>query len=228
MALSNLNNPYSPQPSTPVGSTSGEEMFNMNSSYIMDSNMSSATNVEDVTSQHMLMDDRSRHSSAESDPNLVKSAPMSPHGHVTVPQNNSYVEIGGQRLRHQSAGDLPNPALATLKPPDWIQDPSTGLNFENSDELAIFDHRRSQSVPIVEVPVTGGMEYLPTSFLETESRSKDVIMTSSANVPVTSAGNGNNNGANDDLDLTLSALKDCDKDFSEFVQEVENSADGSK
>ena len=47
------------------------------------------------------------------------------------------------------------------------------------------------------------------------------------------AGGGNPNaggpgggGANDDLDLTLSALKDCDKDFKKFVQEVENN--GSK
>jgi len=26
----------------------------------------------------------------------------------------------------------------------------------------------------------------------------------------------------DDLDMALSALKDCDNDFSKFVQEVEN------
>lgn len=249
MALSNLNNPYSPQPSTPVGSMSGEEMFNMNNSYVIDGNgMTSVNNVEDVTNQHVLMDDRSRHSSAESDPNLVKSAPMSPHGihghHHQFPQNNSYVEIGGQRLRHQSAGDQPNPALATLKPPDWMQDPT--LDFNNSDELQdMFDHRRSQSVPIVEFPpnvdVSSAttMDYLPTSFLDTESRStsKDVIMTSSHHQhhTVTSsasslANNGSNNqqgNNNDDLDLTLSALKDCDKDFSKFVQEVENSDAGS-
>lgn len=245
MALSNLNNPYSPQPSTPVGSMSGEEMFNMNNSYVIDGNgMTSVNNVEDVTNQHVLMDDRSRHSSAESDPNLVKSAPMSPHGlhqHHQFPQNNSYVEIGGQRLRHQSAGDQPNPALATLKPPDWMQDPT--LDFNNSDELQdMFDHRRSQSVPIVEFPpnvdvsATANMDYLPTSFLDTESRStsKDVIMTSSQHHPVTSSasttagsGAGNNGNNNDDLDLTLSALKDCDKDFSKFVQEVENSDGGS-
>jgi len=257
MALSNLNNPYSPQPSTPVGSTSGEEVFTMNNSYIMDGNMSTVTNVEDVTNQHVMMDDRSRHSSAESDPNLVKSAPMSPHGghlhhhhphhhgHHGPPQNNSYVEVAGQRLRHQSAGDQPNPALATLKPPEWMQDPT--LAFANSDELqeVIFDHRRSQSVPIVEIPggpptVSTGMEYLPTSMLESENgggppggrkTSSDVVMTSSSSEAVTSTtshANGNNNRqANDDLDLTLSALKDCDKDFSKFVQEVENGDGGS-
>merc|ERR1712223_783681 len=167
MALRNLNKPYSPQPSTPVGSTSGEEVFTMNNSYIMDGNMSTVTNVEDVTNQHVMMDDRSRHSSAESDPNLVKSAPMSPHGghlhhhhphhhgHHGPPQNDSYVEVAGQRLRHQSAGDQPNPALATLKPPEWMQDPTLG--FGQSEELqdVIFDHRRSQSVPIVELPVPG-------------------------------------------------------------------------
>ncbi len=173
MALSNLNNPYSPQPSTPVGSTSGEEVFNMNNSYMMDTSLSVVTSVEELqTNQHgMVMDDRSRHSSAESDPNLVKSAPMSPnhhqyHNYHPMPQNNSYVEIGGQRLRHQSAGDQPNPALASLKPPDWIQDP-TSLNFDSSQELqdVMFDHRRSQSVPIVEIPPNVSQDYLPTSLL---------------------------------------------------------------
>jgi len=231
----------------------------MNNAYIMDGNMSTVTNVLDVTNQHVMMgDDRSRHSSAESDPNLVKSAPMSPHGghlhhHHGVPhgtpytqQNNSYVEIAGQRLRHQSAGDQPNPALATLKPPEWMQDPTLG--FANSDELqdVIFDHRRSQSVPIVELPVgcgpgvppnvSTGMEYLPTSMLAQSEMScgrKAVVITSQSHqsseavTSTTSANGGNNPGANDDLDLTLSALKDCDKDFSKFVQEVENSDGGS-
>ena len=108
----------------------------------------------------------------------------------------------------------------------------------------MFDHRRSQSVPIGELPNSSGMDYLPTSFLETEGQnsssrktSVDVMMTSSsASEVVTStnsasssgganASSGNANpgsGSNDDLDLTLSALKDCDKDFSKFVQEVEN------
>ena len=100
----------------------------------------------------------------------------------------------------------------------------------------MFDHRRSQSVPIGELPNSSGMEYLPTSFLETDGNSSarktvDVMMTSSAASEVVTstnstsgvAGNGaNGGGSNDDLDLTLSALKDCDKDFSKFVQEVEN------
>ena len=107
---------------------------------------------------------------------------------------------------------------------------------------SMFDHRRSQSVPIGELPNSSGMDYLPTSFLETEGHQNsssrkttiDVMMTSSSSVvasevsSVTSsaANNGSganaNPGSNDDLDLTLSALKDCDKDFSKFVQEVEN------
>ena len=108
---------------------------------------------------------------------------------------------------------------------------------------SMFDHRRSQSVPIGELPNSSGMDYLPTSFLETEGHQNsssrkttiDVMMTSSSSVvasevsSVTSsaANNGGgganaNPGSNDDLDLTLSALKDCDKDFSKFVQEVEN------
>jgi len=260
MALSNLNNPYSPQPSTPVGSTSGEDVFTMNQTYIMDGNMSTVTNVEDMTGgQQVMMHDRSRHSSAESDPNLVKSAPMSPHGghhHHNPhggnpnPLNNSYIEIAGQRLRHQSAGDQPNPAMATLKPPEWMQDPT--LAFGNSDEMSdIFDHRRSQSVPIVELPggpgglpptgVSSGVEYMPTSMLESQmdggdsrKSNSDVVMTSQSSSEAVTSTTSNatagshhtgNGAASDDLDMTLSALKDCDKDFSKFVQEVERHSD---
>ena len=134
MALSNLNNPYSPQPATPAGSTSGEDMFNMSqNAYISDGLVGGVANVEDITNQQVVLDHRSRHNSAESDPSLVKSAPMSPTSAMN--QNNSYVEIGGQRLRHQSAGNQPNPALATLKPPDWIQDPT--LTFATSDDLQV-------------------------------------------------------------------------------------------
>lgn len=210
--------------------------------YMGDGMVSAVSNVEDVTNQQVVLDQRSRHNSAESDPSLVKSAPMSPAS--VMNQNNSYVEIGGQRLRHQSAGNPPNPALATLKPPDWIQDPT--LTFATSDDLqdSMFDHRRSQSVPIGELPNSSGMDYLPTSFLETEGHQNsssrkttiDVMMTSSsgASEVVTSTNSASTNsnhgganananpGSNDDLDLTLSALKDCDKDFSKFVQEVEN------
>ena len=100
----------------------------------------------------------------------------------------------------------------------------------------MFDHRRSQSVPIGELPNSSGMDYLPTSFLETEgnsTRKNDVMMTStsasevvtstnSTSAGVTGSAPNPSGGSNDDLDLTLSALKDCDKDFSKFVQEVEN------
>ena len=95
--------------------------------------VTAVSNVEDVTNQQVVLDQRSRHNSAESDPSLVKSAPMSPTS--VMNQNNSYVEIGGQRLRHQSAGNPPNPALATLKPPNWIQDPT--LTFATSDDLQV-------------------------------------------------------------------------------------------
>ena len=131
MALSNLNNPYSPQPATPAGSTSGEDVFNMSqNAYISDGMVGGVANVEG----QVVLDQRSRHNSAESDPSLVKSAPMSPNA---MNQNNSYVEIGGQRLCHQSAGNQPNPALATLKPPDWIQDPT--LTFATSDDLQVVE-----------------------------------------------------------------------------------------
>lgn len=281
MALNNLNNPYSPQPATPLGSTSGEDVFNLNNtSYVVDnSSVNVVTAMEDavVNSQQVVLapnDDRSRHSSAESDPNLVKSAPMSPHGHLGGGHHhhvvhghhhqNSYSDSIGdrQRLRHQSAGNPPNPAFATLKPPEWLthQDPNLMQNFvTNSDELqeAMLGQSRPQSVPICEmasaVVVTSGMEFLPSSILETEPRgnkssSDDLVIgaaadltnnhvvvvsttaTTSASASTTAAAatgtasgsGGGGGGANDDLDLTLSALKDCDKDFKKFVQEQEN------
>ena len=267
MALNNLNNPYSPQPATPLGSTSGEDVFNLNNtSYVVDnSSVNVVAAMEDaVNSQQVVLapNDRSRHSSAESDPNLVKSAPMSPHGHHGLGghhlhhhhHQNSYTDsIGGQRLRHQSAGNPPNPAFATLKPPEWLhQDPNLMQNFvTNSDELqeAMLGQSRPQSVPICEmasVVVTSGMEFLPSSILETEPRgnktSSDLVIgaadltnnhvvsttaTTSASASTTAAsgagsGSAGGGGANDDLDLTLSALKDCDKDFKKFVQEQEN------
>ena len=274
MALNNLNNPYSPQPATPLGSTSGEEVFNLNNTYIVDNSVNVVTTLEDGHGHnHQVVmggapsDDRSRHSSAESDPNLVKSAPMSPHhGGVGVHGagghqhggSQSYVaefNVGGQRLRHQSAGNQPNPAFATLKPPDWMHQENNVLqNFvTNSEELqeAMLDQsNRPQSVPICEmasVVVSTGMDFLPASILETDRNKtvsgQDLVMCSASELTNHStstssnanpAGGGNPNaggpggggGANDDLDLTLSALKDCDKDFKKFVQEVENN--GSK
>merc|ERR1712110_704576 len=125
----------------------------------------------------------------------------------------------------------------------------------NSDELqeAMLGQSRPQSVPICEmasaVVVTSGMEFLPSSILETEPRgnkssSDDLVIgaaadltnnhvvvvsttaTTSASASTTAAAasgsGGGGGGANDDLDLTLSALKDCDKDFKKFVQEQEN------
>ena len=121
MAFSNLNNPYSPQPATPAGSTSGEDVFNMShNAYMGDGMVSAVSNVEDVTNQQVVLDHRSRHNSAESDPSLVKSAPMSPASIMN--QNNSYVEIGGQRLRHIT--QLSKVRLLMLEMMD--QDPGVG------------------------------------------------------------------------------------------------------
>ena len=68
--------------------------------------------------------------------------------------------------------------------------------------------------PMSSVPTSNMVtaEYLPTSFLETH----------------TAAEAGPHKTNTDDLDLTLSALKDCDKDFSKFVQEVENNVGTSQ
>ena len=267
MALSNLNNPYSPQPATPLGSTSGEEpMFNVvgnngNGFVGADgSNINAVMNVSDGSVQHMMTDedDRSRHNSADSDPNHVRSAPLSPH-HLNNPTSgigDGLIGGGGggshahlqnqqqqqqqqhqQRLRHASAGNPPNPALATLKPPDWMQDPTLTLAASynqpggggNDLSEAIFDNQRPRSVGPITVQMSSGDDYggLFSSIETSDSRGngggKPGSDTPNPNPAGGSTAGGGQGGAggNDDLDMALSALKACDTDFSKFVQEVE-------
>lgn len=240
MALNNLNNPYSPQPATPVGG-SGEELFvgvapNV---YVVDHGQGGqlqGNNVVEVVSNqnmhHHLDDDRSRHSSAESDPNNVRSAPMSPHHSMTSEmykqdhqhhhqqqQQHLHHQIHTSRMRHQSAGNQPNSSLAPLKPSEWMHESS--LASDNHPVVVdLHDHeggqgqgqggfdRRSQSVPVVgQLPTTtSSSEYGMAQFSDMGFRKE----TSTSQKP------------EDDLDMALSALKDCDNDFSKFIQDVEN------
>ena len=145
MALNNLNNPYSPQPATPVG-TVVEDMFCGPTSYTMttgeamgNGGMVVATMSGPVgnTGQPCIIvqnDNRSRHSSANScDMNNTHSAPMSPHCGMTPgikdvmiqdPSSQVY-DINQQpdikRHRHASAGSAPD--RQTYRPSDWMGAP---------------------------------------------------------------------------------------------------------
>jgi hypothetical protein len=200
MALNNLNNPYSPQPATPVGNHMDQDMFSaaMVNAYGSDPNNGSV--MGDHSGQ---MDDpsRSRHSSAGScqDANglHVQSAPISPHcgaGGLDPMDMGGY--DGGEmvRQRHASAGNLPpSGSMPHVKPTDWIGVSDAVLT--NDSQIVVGD---------------GSGGYVTSSFgSDLGFHSASVVAGPKKDLP-------------DDLDMALSALKDCDNDFSKFVQEVEN------
>ena len=145
MALNNLNNPYSPQPATPVG-TVVEEMFGTHASYpmsqgevmgnngMMVANMSGAISNTGGPCIIVQNDNRSRHSSANScDMNNINSAPMSPHCGMTPGIKDVMIDTGqsqvydinhpqeGKRLRHASAGNATD--RQNYRPSDWMGAP---------------------------------------------------------------------------------------------------------
>lgn len=199
MALNNLNNPYSPQPATPVGNHLDQDMFStaMAHAYGADPN-NGGVGMGDHQGNNM-DPNRSRHSSAGSchDANglHVQSAPISPH--IDSMDMGGYDGGDMVRHRHASAGNLPpSGSMSNVKPTDWI-----GV----SDAVLTSDSQ------IVVGDGSGG--YVTSSF--------------GSDLGFHPAGGGNVSGGtkkelSDDLDMALSALKDCDNDFSKFVQEVEN------
>ncbi len=146
MALSNLNNPYSPQPSTPLAPSDME-----------------VASSDPIRSFHM--GNRSRHSSAESEPAIFQGG---------IDKNTESLK----RQRHASAGNIPTDLDRTAA---WCENASLGPSFTS------------------------------------EIRQSDAINASYADKIV----DGKKEPIPDDLDIALSALKDCDKDFSKFVQESE-------
>jgi len=231
MALNNLNNPFSPQPSTPANQPE-EPVYQSNSQ-----NGQFAPPPEDP---------RSRHSSAGSDQGCAaapRSAPLSPfHSSGVAPPP---AAIG--RQRHQSAGGLP---AATLhyRPPVWGQtNGDHGLQGEfvlNNEVSGLVDSSErqftySQSQPAT--PLASDMQYPAFTNNHTSQGAAQSQHSSYNNTPIPQelgaefggvegelemAGMeakleppGQKRKDNDDLDLALDALRDCDTDFSKFVQE---------
>ena len=154
---------------------------------------------------------RSRHSSAESEP------PMRPM--LTSPgQEKCFSEMdmsNAKRQRHASAGQA-NAALP-INREDWFSyagsgdDKTTQLlgNMEpSSDAIDTLKHESTFDAQLMEDSSSyhgGGQLFSPP--------------------PPPSAGKGDrkeSSNMQDDLDITLDALKDCDNDFSKFVIETEN------
>jgi len=220
-ALSNLNNPFSPQPATPVQCTEQEPIFNQ---------VGQVNQFNPVVSE----DPRSRHSSAGSD-QAPRSAPLSPYNSGPAPNT---------RVRHQSAGGAIQLCSSTIHyRPGWQ---SNGEYSVNNEEMYQTTYTSSQ--PPTPSPMDQTVNQSP---LEQSLQNQTFSYQQVGNTSVTVSSNylntgleaefgGNNDELNilmqgemegdeggqarkegDDLDL-LSALRDCDTDF--IFPEVDNSA----
>lgn len=239
MALNNLNNPFSPQPSTPAQQPE-EAPYQSSPQFV--------TPPEDP---------RSRHSSAGSDTGAgaPRSAPLSPFNSGVGSLGGSITGLGG-RQRHQSAGTLP---VATIhyRPPVWAQsngDQSLQGEFALNTEVSSLlpesggdrQYGYSQSQPATPHGDGAGMEnsqYSNFNHNHVVQGQHHSQHSSYNNTPIPqefgqefNTGDGNDleigpledkldqpnqkRKDNDDLDLALDALRDCDTDFSQFVQEV--------
>ncbi|XP_023346910.1 uncharacterized protein LOC111715775 [Eurytemora carolleeae] len=241
-ALSNLNNPFSPQPSTPLQGSDQDQIYSQPGHI----NQFNNTNSEDP---------RSRHSSAGSE-QAPRSAPLSPYS--TTP-------VSGTRVRHQSAGGAIATATIHYRP-SW---PSNGEYSHNED---VYQTTYTTSQPPVPSPLESSMNTAPSPHhqvmhaspsphhqgLHNQSTLQQIhnqpysYQVESLSHSVTNSyrtqnldsefggdnedldlldlqeglegedeGKGRKDG--DELDLALSALRDCDTDFSKFLPEVENS-----
>lgn len=216
MALNNLNNPYSPQPSTPISTMEGEMPLGL---------------LEQQPQQVVVqqsMQQRSRHSSAESEPalRLMSPAHLGGNGNGCLPgdpsgdgqhlQQQQLMEpMGGGRQRHASAGQAAN-VVVTGVPQDWLSGAAVGggkSDFLLKSESANFDGN------------------LNSSSLFGDDDPASVVVSTAATVvgapPAATAsaaagGKKSDNNLPDDLDMALSALKDCDNEFSKFVEETED------
>lgn len=248
MALNNLNNPFSPQPATPVCQDIGAP-----------GPEGPIFPTPPQASQFVSPggeDPRSRHSSAGSD-TAPRSAPLSPFSGG----GGGGGAIGG-RQRHQSAGQLPV-ATATIhyRPAAWQQvngDQQTGLEgeFSTQDMLPEMSERVSYGYSHSQPPTPGsgsGFSYQGGGVVTNTAAQPVHLPRYNNTVPVTQSegagrlsllgnassspdqefcgggegelgtmeeGKQKRNKDNDDLDLALDALRDCDTDFNKFVQEV--------
>ncbi len=225
MALNNLNNPYSPQPSTPVGCSEGDPAATaaaaMSGMMMVGEEQQQVQQQQQHANQLQILRDRSRHSSAESEPAMHTNSLISPltgggmGGMDGGGGNLSFVLRVGDtsssvsaavRQRHASAGQVASMGAApgnfhTLVGPSssWLVDDPPLAAASSSASAA----------------------------------SAAVVVENIADVSSSAAGRGGgNSGAGgkkaeggdltDDLDMALSALKDCDNEFSKFVEETED------
>ena len=275
MALNNLNNPYSPQPATPVGTTCPDEVFV--TTYVTGDTMGNGVIGQAIPGgQTMVLnpndDPRSRHSSAGScDMNNVRSAPMSPHCGVkdVMMDPNSVANNGvlGQRLsgdefgqpelkrqRHASAGAMnyqgtdPNEWLTAKPIPVTLDQQQAPPNLRSQPLSQIIStSARAASTAVSQQSVP---DFSLTENSSNPNLGQDMDFMSAAGVQEPSppessiaglgggggVGNHNSNSSDgdrkdggppgaetqDDLELTLNALKDCDNDFSKFFQDAES------
>eukprot|EP00092_Neocalanus_flemingeri_P010668 GFUD01011492.1.p1 GENE.GFUD01011492.1~~GFUD01011492.1.p1 ORF type:complete len:1056 (-),score=265.28 GFUD01011492.1:937-4104(-) len=244
MALNNLNNPFSPQPSTPICQPDmAEPSYQSTNQFVSPPE-----------------DPRSRHSSAGSD-TAPRSAPLSPYNANTA----QHSQMSQGRQRHQSAGQLPA-ATATIhyRPPNWqpngeqtlqtefsLNNEVSSLLTDNMSERVQYNYSQSQpatpgggldnggpppgySYSVIGVTNTGGNHSHHSSYRNTpipqefQGDNGDMELGHLVNSveeeiePVNQKGKENN----DDLDLALDALRDCDTDFIKFDQ-IELQENGS-
>ena len=195
MALNNLTNLYSPQPASPVGKHHDQDMFSaaMVNAYGSDPNHGSG-----MMDPNGSMDDpsRSRHNSAGSchDANglHVQSAPISPHCGSGGMDSMDMSGYDGSEMVRQRHASAGN-----LPPSGSLS------NIKPTDWLGVSDAVLTSDSQIV--VGDGSVGYVTSSF----GSDLGFHPAPKKDLP-------------DDLDMALSALKDCDNDFSKFVQEVEN------
>jgi len=197
MALNNLNNPFSPQPSnleisetivqyTAGGGSGGQFVAGgqgAGGGQVAVQGAMLATIVQDS--------ERSRHSSAGSDGqqcHAVRSAPMSPF-------NEAGVHV---RQRHVSAGHVPGSNSHTIhyRPEFEVASYNYQAGANNGD---LSHHSSYRNTPIPQTDAETGISELLTN--------EEMTVTTSSS---------ENKINNDDIDLALDALRNCDTDFIKF------------
>jgi len=246
-ALSNLNNPFSPQPSTPCQPPETEQMYTPPNQIVQfntgGGGIGNGNNIVLQPEDPL----RSRHSSAGSAPDQApRSAPLSPYGGPVAP--------AAGRVRHQSAGGaISAGATATIHyRPSWQ---TNGGEFTINNEDHVFHQAPyTSSQPPTPSPLEQSMqtnhnqsplqqsmqnqtfsyqvntvaESVPNSYrneaLGSEFGGENGELELLMQDDIEGEGDGKvRKEGGDELDLALSALRDCDTDFSKFLPpEVEN------
>merc|ERR1719474_1993456 len=204
MALNNLNNPFSPQPSNleisetivqyPAGGGPGGQFVAGQGpgggGQVAVQGAMLATIVQD--------NERSRHSSAGSDGqqcHAVRSAPMSPF-------NEAGVQGVHVRQRHVSAGHVPGANSHTIhyRPKFEVASYNYQAGTNNGD---LSQHSSYRNTPI------------PQEFQTDAETGISELLTNEEMTTVTTSSSENKIN-NDDIDLALDALRNCDTDFIKF------------